>query len=429
MIVLHGVVTAHPGPCLRDGCCVRRGRRQPSRQPQRGRSLYGAFARVPTMATDYPSTSAPSTVVRPFADLGVTTEDVEAYEKIGRIGEGTYGRAEGERMASRACAPTRRPPSAIVATPSYSFRIVYKARHRMTGEIVALKRVRVEDARDGLPVTAARELRVLATCRHPNVVALRGVAVGARVDSVFLAFECCEHDLARLVDELGRPFATSEVKCLLAQLLRALVHLHDRWVVHRDVKLSNLLLRDDGSLKLCDFGLARYFRAYRVAYTPGVVTLWYRAPEILLGDDAYTEAIDLWAVGCVLGELLLGGPLFPGQTVPETLGRIAVLLGDIDPATWPGAASLPGGRTLPPPRSPPARVEDVGRVFPGLSREGCDLLLGLLAYDPDRRLTAREALRHPWFREAPAARPPESMPTFPSTQGRAAERARGGRGR
>lgn len=187
-----------------------------------------------------------------------------------------------------------------------------KARDRTTGEIVALKKVRMERERDGLPVTSMREIRVLQMCRHPNIVHLKKVVTGSKPDSIFLVFEYCSHDLGKLIDMMPRPFSQSEVKCLMLQvspcltcicscqaclpkiisaahltfpsslrfailqLLEAVDHLHSHWIMSRDLKLPNLLLTHDGHLKICDFGLARYFHANEASYTPRVVTLWYR---------------------------------------------------------------------------------------------------------------------------------------------------------
>ncbi|CAG9464648.1 unnamed protein product [Pedinophyceae sp. YPF-701] len=328
-------------------------------------------------------------------------DSVAEYEKLGRIGEGTYG-------------------------------VVYKARHRPTGRIVALKRVRMDREKDGVPVTALREIRVLQACRHPNVVALERVVTGSSAGSVFLVFEFCEHDLGRLIDARRKLFTLSEVKGLLQQLLHAVEFLHDRWTVHRDIKLSNLLMTNQGVLKLCDFGLARYFRAYKEPYTPGVVTLWYRAPEILLGEEVYTEAVDVWAVGCVLAELLTGEPLFPGQTEAEVIEMLVSLLGAPTRKIWPGVERLPHFSKFHMRTQPYSHLR---KHFPQLSEAGIDLLNALLTYDPAGRITAREALRHPFFAEHPLPKAAHAMPTFPATQRTGAEKkarreddARGGDG-
>lgn len=308
-------------------------------------------------------------------------DSVHDYEKIKRIGEGTFG-------------------------------VVYKARDRRTGEIVALKKLRMDRERDGMPVTSVRELRVLESCSHPHLVRLLRVVTGATLDSVFLVFEYCPHDMGRLVDSMPRPFHESEVKCLLQQLLEAVAYLHGRWVMHRDLKLSNLLLTHQGQLKLCDFGLARHFRPYYdEPYTPGVVTLWYRAPEVLLGAEAYTEAVDSWSCGAIFAELLRGEPLFPGRSETEMVDRICRLLGAPNEKIWPGFSRLPAAVAL---RLPQQPYNYLRKEFPSLSAAGVDLLGGLLTYDPRKRLSALAALRHPYLSERPLPRLPQYMPTFPS---------------
>ncbi|KAG2438966.1 hypothetical protein HYH02_010758 [Chlamydomonas schloesseri] len=342
-------------------------------------------------------------------------DPVSNYEKLHRIGEGTYG-------------------------------VVYKARDRTTGEIVALKRVRFDRSRDGVPVTSVRELRVLQACRHPNIVQLKKVVTGSQADSVFLVFEYCDHDLGRLLDSMAppaggggggtarRPFSISEVKGLMRQLLEAVSFLHDHWVVHRDIKvrpgpypswqldaLSNLLYTHTGHLKLCDFGLARFFSPFVAKdRTPNVVTLWYRAPEVLLGSEEYDESIDLWSCGAILAELLTGEPLFPAASEAEALNMMANLLGAPGERIWPGMSALPNAAKFVFPAQPynflrrhmAAACTASGG---GLSEAGLALLNGLLTYDPARRITARQALRHDWFQEKPYPKQPGDMPTFPSS--------------
>lgn len=318
---------------------------------------------------EIPLSNSELPVINPIAD----------YEKIRRIGEGTYG-------------------------------VVYAAKHRPTGQLVALKKLRMDRERDGMPVTSVREVRVLQSCTHVNLVNLICVVTGSKVDSVFLVFEFVEHDMGRLLDEAGVRFTVPQVKCLLQQLLRAVAFLHSRWILHRDLKMSNLLLTDKGVLKLCDFGLARYFKPEDAAYTPRVVTLWYRAPELLLGASKYTEAIDMWSVGCIMAELLRGAPLFPGRTETDTLGMLFSLLGAPSERIWPGFQQLPHAQKVVLPDQPYSYLR---KEFPTLSRTGCDLLDQLLTYDPEKRMGAARALRHPWLAtEAPFPLDCAAMPRF-----------------
>jgi len=222
------------------------------------------------------------------------------YKKINRIGEGTYG-------------------------------FVYRAKHRVTNEVVALKRIILHHVEsEGFPLTSIREVRALKRCQnHPSIVKLHDVVVGTSRDAVFLLFEYCEHDLYLLQNNFKHPFRESEVKRLVLQLLSAVEFLHKNWIIHRDIKLSNLLYNNKGQLKLADFGLARF-----VGYpsnellTPTVVTLWYRAPEVLLGEGQYGFPIDLWSVGCVLGELLLNEAVLQSNSELEQIFAIFKLLGN-----------------------------------------------------------------------------------------------------
>uniref|UniRef100_A0A7S3QM04 cyclin-dependent kinase n=1 Tax=Dunaliella tertiolecta TaxID=3047 RepID=A0A7S3QM04_DUNTE len=310
-------------------------------------------------------------------------DSVTEYEKICRIGEGTYG-------------------------------IVYKARHRGTGDVVALKKVGFNRARDGIPVTSMRELRVLQETCHPNIVRLLKVVTGSKPDSVFLVFEFCQHDMGRLLDTMPRPFTHQEVKSLMKQLLAAVDHCHQRWVMHRDIKMSNLLYTNTGHLKLCDLGLARYFQPFPAVMTPRVVTLWYRAPEVLLGAEVYDEAVDMWSVGCVFGELLRHAPLFPAKTELECLKLHCELLGTPTPSIWKGIEELPHYKTLRLPEQPYNYVKQKLGKAAGGSQAALDLLNRMLMYDPSKRITAAQALRHPFFTERPYPLLPPDMPTFPN---------------
>ena len=200
-------------------------------------------------------------------------------------------------------------------------------------------------------------------------------------------------------------------------------HLHSHWIVHRDLKTSNLLISNRGTVQVADFGLARRLGPTANQLTPVVVTLWYRAPELLLGAKTYTSSIDMWSVGCILAELLLGRPLLPGKTELDQLDWIFRVFGVPDEVVWPGCSSLSGMSSVPLSKYasiPPARY-NLHAIFTKrgieLSDAGYDLLLKCFTFDPRKRLTAREALTHPFFREHPLPKDPSHFPSWPSVKG------------
>ncbi|XP_010240051.1 cyclin-dependent kinase G-2 isoform X2 [Brachypodium distachyon] len=221
---------------------------------------------------------------------------VDVFERLNKINEGTYG-------------------------------VVYRARDKKTGEVVALKKVKMEKEREGFPLTSLREINILLSFHHPSIVDVKEVVVGSSLDSIFMVMEYMEHDLKGVMEAktMKQPYTQSEVKCLMLQLLEGVKYLHDNWVLHRDLKTSNLLLNNRGELKICDFGLSRQYGSPLKPYTQLVVTLWYRAPELLLGTKEYSTAIDMWSVGCIMAELLAKEPLFNGKTEFEQLDKLLLL--------------------------------------------------------------------------------------------------------
>jgi len=303
---------------------------------------------------------------------------VELFEKLNRLGEGTYG-------------------------------TVYRARDTESQDIVALKKVRIHSEKDGFPRSSLREIRLLKKLKHPNIVELLEVVCGRQPGSVFLVFEYCEHDVGALLDLMERPFSQAEVKCLVVQTLRAIAHLHNSFIIHRDLKLSNLLLTNRGVLKLADFGLAREFVDPPAPMTTNVVTLWYRAPELLLGAKVYTAAVDNWSAGCIFGELLLHRPLIPGKNEENQLQLMCALLGTPSIRIWPELQSLPsyGRFTL-----PSCDYNDLNVKFPDVPDSCLDLLNKLLTFNPRRRVTAAAAILHGHFTEEPVPLEPCQMPTW-----------------
>ena len=321
---------------------------------------------------------------------------VDKFEKIAKLDEGTYG-------------------------------VVYKARERDTGDIVALKQIKMNHAgSEGFPPTALRELNILLSLKHPHVINTREMVVGDTLDKIFMVMDFMEHDVKQLMAAMRSPFTEAEVKRLMLDLTSALAYCHDRWVFHRDLKTSNLLMNNRGEVAICDFGLARYYHEPLKTYSPTVVTLWYRAPEVLLADGGsgekttYGPAVDVWSLGCIFAELVLRAPLLNGQGEIDQVKRIFELLGTPDEETWPGCTALHFLRKYPQRRQPFNRLRDKFKratftSATALSEAGLDLMLKMLTLDPNQRLSASEALKHPYFREEPPPKPHHLMPTFPST--------------
>nr|CAH7753181.1 unnamed protein product [Callosobruchus chinensis] len=257
--------------------------------------------------------------------------------------------------------------------------------------------------RDGIPVSSLREIQVLLNCRHENIVHLKEVFI-------FLAMEYCEQDLASLLENMQAPFTESQVKCIMLQVLRGLRYLHHNFIVHRDLKVSNLLMTDKGCVKIADFGLARWFGVPLKPMTPSVVTLWYRAPELLLQAPTQTTSVDMWAAGCILGELLGHKALLPGRTEIQQLELIVDLLGTPSDAIWPGFSDLPALQNYTLKQQP---YNNLKQKFPWLSAAGLRLLNFLFMYDPRKRATAEECLQSSYFKEPPQPCDPQMMPTFP----------------
>lgn len=309
---------------------------------------------------------------------------VEEFQCLNRIEEGTYG-------------------------------VVYRAKDKRTDEVVALKRLKMEKEKEGFPITSLREINTLLKGQHPNIVTVREIVVGSSMDKIFIVMDYVEHDLKSLIETMKHKkqvFLPGEVKCLIQQLIRAVAHLHDNWILHRDLKTSNLLLSHKGILKVGDFGLAREYGSPLKEYTSIVVTLWYRAPELLLGCKEYSTPIDVWSVGCIFAELLAMTALFPGKSEVDQLNRIFKDLGTPNERVWPGYDQLPLVKKMTFTDYP---VSQLRKKFATLTSElGLSLLQGLLTYDPKQRLTAETALKHTYFKENPLPIDPGMFPTWPA---------------
>ncbi|TQV92310.1 hypothetical protein V2A60_007002 [Cordyceps javanica] len=319
------------------------------------------------------------------------SNSVEDYDKLNDIEEGTYG-------------------------------WVARATKRATGKVVALKRLKLDSAdRSGLPVTGLREIQILYNCKHRNIVTLEEVVVGNNVNrmdnSIFLVLEFVEHDIKSILDDMPEPFLASEIKSLLQQLTAGVSYLHENWILHRDLKTSNLLLNNRGQLKIADFGMARYVGNPAPKLTQLVVTLWYRSPELLLGAKTYDTAVDMWSIGCVFGELIAREPLLQGTNEVDQVTKIFELCGVPTEDSWPGFRKLPNARSLRFPKTAAVTGSVIRAKFPSMTSAGTALLTALLSLDPDARPSAKQMLQHEYFRQDPKPKPESMFPTFPSKAG------------
>lgn len=303
---------------------------------------------------------------------------MEKYEKLEKVGEGTYGK-------------------------------VYKAKEISTGQIVALKKTRLEMDEEGVPPTALREVSLLQMLSQSlYIVRLLNVE---HIDKppknathtpakplLYLVFEYLDTDLKKFIDTFRkgvnpRPLPNTLVQSFLFQLCKGVAHCHSHGVLHRDLKPQNLLLdQAKGILKIADLGLGRAFTVPLKSYTHEIVTLWYRAPEVLLGSSTYSTGVDIWSVGCIFAEMVRRQALFPGDSEFQQLLNIFKLLGTPTDQQWPGVSSLRDWHVYP--RWEP---QNLARAVPSLSPDGVDLLTKMLKYNPAERISAKAALDHPYF--------------------------------
>ncbi|KAI4333956.1 hypothetical protein L6164_018702 [Bauhinia variegata] len=313
---------------------------------------------------------------------GWIPRSANTFERLHKIGQGTYSN-------------------------------VYKARDVTHQKIVALKRVRFDNLDPESVKFMAREIVILRRLDHPNIIKLDGLITSESSRSLYLVFEYMEHDLTGLAARPGIKFTEPQIKCYVHQLLSGLDHCHSRGILHRDIKGSNLLIDNNGILKIADFGLANYFDPHHsVPLTSRVVTLWYRPPELLLGASHYGVAVDLWSAGCIVGELYSGRPILPGKTEVEQLHRIFKLCGSPSEDYW-LKLRLRHSTAFKPPHHYRRCVAETFKEHPFSALR---LIETLLSLDPSDRGTAATALKSEFFTTEPLACDPSSLPKYPPSK-------------
>lgn len=306
--------------------------------------------------------------------LEYRTESV--FKRISQVGEGTYGK-------------------------------VYKAVNTRTNNMVALKRLRLETERDGVPITAVREIKLLQLLRHKNIVSLQEMMVER--SQIFMVFEYADHDLAGVLAIPGLKMSVGNVKFIFRQVMDGLNYIHHCGVLHRDIKCSNILVSSKGHVLLADFGLARQVDLMNpdAIYTNRVITLWYRPPELLLGASKYGGAVDIWGMGCILLELFTRVAIFQANEEVGQLLAIYQTMGTPEHNDWLEARDLPWAELLAPSRSLPPRFD---RMFRDRVPEpALALAREMLALNPAHRITARDTLRHEFLTKGPPDEKPAQL--------------------
>ena len=225
------------------------------------------------------------------------------------------------------------------------------------------------------------------------------------VDDFYMIFEYMDHDLTGILNHPSFKLSLGNIKHLAQQFFEGIAYLHHRGILHRDIKGSNILLNNDGVLKIADFGLARKYNKLRkdLDYTNRIITLWYRPPEVLLGETVYGAEVDIWSAGCVLVEMFTRKAIFPGRTEIDQLDSIYGILGTPTLEDWPGFRKMPWFQLLIPIKIQPSIFDQ--KFVEALPEDAMNLVHQLFKYDPTKRPTAAQVLEHQYFINEPNPEP------------------------
>ena len=297
----------------------------------------------------------------------------------------------------------------IVDKGSGAFGKVFKSKIRNTNKLVALKQIKFNEEKnkkEGFPITAMREIILMKQLNHQNILSLNEIVVSPN-NETYLVFEYMDFDFLRLITEHKIKFKPEHVKCIMNQILQGMKYLHEKSIVHRDIKCANILINKKGEVKIGDFGLARIINDrnnIKKHLTPGVVTLWYKAPELLMGDSQYDFKIDIWSIGCVFAELLTGEiGLFHGRNEKEQLEKIFLKCGWPEQNSYLTKLKLFNDIKI----NLKNKIDEYKFTLDeelknkGLDKTTVDLLIKMLELDPNKRINIKQAINHDYFKIEP----------------------------
>lgn len=287
-------------------------------------------------------------------------DELRFYHKIEKLGAGTYG-------------------------------IVYKAIDERTKEFVAMKEMRLLDDEIGINSSTLRECSILRDLRHTNIVGVKNIIITAK--TIVIVLEYLDFNLRQLFIKYKSQFEPDFIRSIAFQLLAGIYSMHIHRIIHRDLKPENLLMNMKGELKICDFGLSRYFTIPLKPLTPELITIWYRPPEMLLHNESYEVSVDVWSAGCIIAELTRRKALFPGDSDIDMIHKIFAILGTPPNETLQEFRDFQNGTFVPIKYEP----QDLATVLHSNDPYFVDLISKLLVINPRKRITAKEALHHPFF--------------------------------
>ena len=364
--------------------------------------LSSPFSSAPSSSSPFPSSVIPH------------TPDRSHLKRKHSDGGGDDGRTPSSQLASTFASQSLSSPSPLSSVSSYNF----SASSHPTApapvslplsSVVAIKKIRLRSVGEGLSMEAVREVKILQELHHPCVVRVLDVFQHNANLNVVLDF--MDSDLESLIKHTATRIREADAKRFVWEILRGVAYCHRRWVLHRDLKPGNVLLAR-GAVRLTDFGLAKLYGSPERRLSPQACTMWYRAPELLFGCTAYGPPMDVWSVGCIMAELHWRRPLFAGpESEIAQLQRIFAVLGTPAQAGWEDVDALPEY----------IRFEAAGDVrplrdaFPRMEKDGVDLLACMLQLDPRKRITAKDALSHPWFTRGAPMTPIDNLPALPTS--------------